>query len=196
MEETSRFRFPERIETERLILRPPYPGDGAEVNAAIRETFEDLKQWMEWADHLPEVEETELRCQSSHARFLSGLDFPVQVRLKPLGVLAASAGLHWRDEKVPSFEIGYWCRASFQRNGYVTEAVKALTIFAFRTMGANRVEIRCDARNMRSRRVAERAGYRLEAELKNERIAPDGFLRNTVLYALVPEEFDLIEAQY
>jgi RimJ/RimL family protein N-acetyltransferase len=59
----------------------------------------------------------------------------------------------------------------------------------FEQLGANRIEIRCDARNSRSRRVAERAGYRLEAELKNDIRAPDGLLRNTLIYALFPDEY-------
>ncbi len=56
-------------------------------------------------------------------------------------------------------------------------------------MGANRLEIRCDPRNVRSRRVAERAGYKLEAELRREQVGPDGNLRDTLIYVLFPDEY-------
>ena len=51
--------FPESFESERLIIRAPQPGDGAEMNAAIRETFDDLKIWMPWAQEIPTIEESE-----------------------------------------------------------------------------------------------------------------------------------------
>ena len=87
------------------------------------------------------------------------------------------------DWSIPKFEIGYWCRAGFQGCGYVTEAVQAVTEAAFRILKANRVEIRCDARNLRSRRVAERAGYHLDARLKNDVVARDGDLRTTLIFS-------------
>ena len=71
----------------------------------------------------------------------------------------------------------------------VTETVCALTRIGFEMFGANRIEIRCDARNLQSRHVAERAGYTLEATLKNDVVAPDGTLRTTAIYASFQEHF-------
>jgi hypothetical protein len=59
--EAKRPPFPDPIETERLLLRSPRPGDGAEVNQTIRESFADLHEWMDWASYLPDVAETERR---------------------------------------------------------------------------------------------------------------------------------------
>jgi RimJ/RimL family protein N-acetyltransferase len=56
-------------------------------------------------------------------------------------------------------------------------------------MATNRVEIRCDARNLPSRRVAERAGYRLEAELRSDDRANDGALRDTLIFVMLAEDF-------
>jgi len=181
--------FPEIIETERLLLRSPRAGDGAELNAAIRESFEQLHAWMEWADHMPTVEESEENCRTAYEKFLARTDFPLQARLKSSGELVLRMGLHPLDWKVPSFEIGYWRRKGFDGQGYVTEAVRAVTRLAFETLGANRVQICCDSRNIRSRNVAERAGYRLEAELRNAEIALQGGLRNTLIFALIPADY-------
>ena len=183
-----RFVFPAQIETERLILRPPQSGNGAIVNAAIRETFADLHQWLDWARELPSVEETETFQRRGHELWRKGEDFPVQAFLKEGGALVVLSGLHVRDAHVPKFEIGYWRRAGYDGKGYVTEVVRALTRLAFDTLGANRIEIRCDERNLRSRRVAERSGFPLEALLRNDEIGADGQLRNTCLYALLPGE--------
>jgi RimJ/RimL family protein N-acetyltransferase len=94
---------------------------------------------------------------------------------------------------VPSFEIGYWCRTRFEGRGYITEAVRAISRFAFNELGARRLEIRCDARNERSARVAQRAGYQLEGRFHNHRIDSSGQLQDSLIFALVSEE-QLVEA--
>ena len=67
----------------------------------------------------------------------------------------------------------------------MTEAVKAITGFAFSSLGMRRVEALPDEENKASCLVCERAGYVLEGTIRNDRIAPDGVLRNTRLYAAV-----------
>ena len=90
----------------------------------------------------------------------------------------------------PISASGYWVRRRFAGQGLIIQAVRGITRFAFETLGARRVEIRCDARNVvRSQRVAERAGYPLEATLRNHAVAADGKLRDTLIFArLEPPE--------
>ena len=52
-------------------------------------------------------------------------------------------------------------------------------------MSAERLEILCDSQNDASRKVAEKAGYHLEALLRAEDRGNDGSLRDTVNYALL-----------
>lgn len=181
--------LPDRLETERLLLRTPVPGDGAAINAAIRESFETLRVWMRWADHMPEVEETEERCRNAHDAFLSRAHLPFLLLCREDGAFVGRCDLHFVDLDVPKFEIGYWLRMCYQGQGYMTEAVRAVTRCAFETLGARRVEIRCDPRNLRSSRVAEKVGYRLEARLRDEQVAPDRNLRDTLLYTLLAREY-------
>ncbi len=97
--------------------------------------------------------------------------------------------MHRIDWDVPRFEIGYWVRTSLQGQGYITEAVNGISKFAFEQLKAERMEIRCDARNERSAAVARRAGYTLEAKLRRESRAPDGSLRDTLIFALLRDEW-------
>ncbi len=191
-EEPVRPKMPLRIETKRLIIRPPMPGDGVEMNAAIRETYEGLKLWMPWADHIPEVDETEINRVRAYANYLEGTDYNVQAYLKETGEFAVGSGLHRGDKKVPSHEIGYWCRQRFQGQGYVAETVRALTRVAFERMKANRIEIRCDLRNDASRKVAERCGFIKEAEMRNDSLGTDGSLRTSLIFAMIPEDFSFL----
>ena len=182
--------IPESFETERLIIRCPREGDGAEVNAAIRETFEALKPWMPWVDPIPTPEQTEERQRQARADFLHRTDLPLNLYSKASGMFVGGSGLHRMDWAVPRFEIGYWCRLRFQNQGFISEAVRGITAFAFLTLGANRVEIRCDNLNEPSRKVAERCGYTYEATLRNTGRRVDGSLRHTLVYSLIPAEFD------
>lgn len=106
--------------------------------------------------------------------------------LKDGNTYVGGSGLHSIDWTVPKFEIGYWCRKQFQGRGFMTEAVLAITQFAIGTLSAKRIVSLPDARNKPSRAVAERAGYKLEGVMANERIAPDGTLCNTCIYAMTP----------
>ena len=180
--------FPDQIETERLIIRAPRPGDGTAANAAIRESIQELRPWMPWAQTAPEVEETEAVFRGGAARFLKREDFLLTLWRKGNGQFVGGSGLHRIDWSVPCMEIGYWCRTSLAGQGYITEAVNGITRFAFEHLHAQRLEIRCDAHNARSAAVAKRAGYALEARLHNHMRAADRVgLRDTLIYVAFPD---------
>jgi RimJ/RimL family protein N-acetyltransferase len=181
--------IPESFETERLLIRVPRPGDGAETNAAIVETFESLHAWMDWAKELPTVVQTEEYCRLAHSKFIARQEIPLRLIHKETGLCVGSSGFGIRNWDVPALEIGYWCRKRFEGQGYISEAVRSILKFGFETLAARRIEIRCDSRNTRSIRVAERVGMKREAELRNHALAPDGSLRDTLIFALTDEDW-------
>lgn len=180
--------LPDVIETERLVLRAPRPGDGAAINAAILETWDTLQRWMPWARERPSVAESEEVARQMSAAFVTRTDLPMVVFRKDSRTYVGGTGLHRMDWAVPRFEIGYWVRRSCEGQGYVSEAVTALTRFAFATFGAHRIEIHCSHRNVRSQRVAERCGYILEGRLRNHGRETTGELRDMLVYALVADD--------
>ncbi len=184
--------FPDSFETERLLIRSPLPGDGPELNAAITESLDELRPWMDWVQRKPSPEESEENVRRARVRFLERSDLRLHLFLKGASTLVGSSGLHRIDWSVPKFEIGYWCRTRFTGQGYITEAVRGISAFAFDTLRASRVEIRCDSRNHRSAKVARQAGFRLEGELRNAQAAPDGSLRNTLIFSMIPEEYEAL----
>ncbi len=179
--------FPESFESNRLTIRAPRAGDGAEVNAAVRETFDDLKVWMPWAQQMPTLEESESFVRRSQSEFLARDDLMLLLFLKGTNTMVGSSGLHRINWNIPKFEIGYWCRKRFQGQGYITESTEAITKFAFETLGAKRVEIRCDSKNVRSRRIPDRLEFKLEGTLRNDSLSPSGELRDTLVFAKIEE---------
>lgn len=183
IKEPQRLDVPETLETSRLLIRCPLPGDGAAVNAALAQSIDILRPWMEWAQEVPSVEETEtLQCANCLA-YRQRKAFHFNAFLKTSGEFVSKPALFAVDWNVPRCEIGYWQHAWFEGQGLMTEAVVGVTEFAFRHLFMARVELRCDPRNARSIRVAERADYSREGYLHNAARDPQGGLRDTLIYA-------------
>jgi RimJ/RimL family protein N-acetyltransferase len=181
--------FPYSFETERLIIRGPLPGDGKMVRAAVLESQAELKQWMPWAVDIPNEEAYEANIRRGHIRFLSRQDLWLMVLLKDTGVIIGGSGLHRIDWDVPKFEIGYWLSTAYTGHGYMTEAVEAITDFAFNVLDAKRVEIRVDSDNHKSIAIPKRLGFAQEATLRNEaRHHLTQELRDTLIFAKVKLE--------
>lgn len=178
--------FPDEFETERLVIRSPMPGDGKEKRQAVSESLSRLEPWLHWAQQEPTPEESEVEVRQARVRFLERTDLQMLLFDRENGGLVGGSGLHRIEWEVPKFEIGYWCRSRFEGRGYVTEAVRGISGFAARHLGARRLEIRCDSRNLRSARVAERAGFELEARLRDASVTPGGGIGELLIYARFP----------
>lgn len=181
--------FPYSLETERLTIRGPLPGDGPELLTAVTESQEALKPWMPWAVDLPDEAGYEAQVREGQLKFLGREDLWMMLLLKGTSTIIGGSGLHRINWDVPKFEIGYWVRTGYGGNGYITEAVQALTTFAFDTLGARRVEIRCDALNTRSAAIPQRLGFAHEGTLRaDNRHHLTNQLRDTMIFAKVRVE--------
>lgn len=178
--------FPAQLETARLLLRAPQAGDGLEAYTAVQDSLEELRPWMPWACETltPETQEAVMR--RAHADFVARTDLMFLIFRKGADTMVGATGLHRIDWRVPRFEIGYWLRTSCTGQGYMTETVHALVAFTFDTLGAHRVEIRCDENNTRSAAVARRCGFELEGILRhNARHHLTDDLLNMMVFARV-----------
>lgn len=178
--------FPSQFETERLLLRAPQTGDGKATCMAVMESMTELKPWLPWATDTITADTQEAVMRRAHADFMARTDLMLLIFLKADGALLGGSGLHNIVWRVPRFEIGYWLRTSCTGRGYMTEAVNGIAAFAFDTLSAHRVEIRCDERNTRSAAVARRCNFDLEGILHhNGRDHITGQLENTMVFAQV-----------
>lgn len=176
--------IPMPITTPRLIIRPPQPGDGLAINEAIIESFEFIKEWLPWAKSIPTVDESEESVRQRHAKWILREDLGLHLYDRETGVYVGGTGLHRMNWDIPKFEIGYWVRKSFEGKGLISEAANATIRFAFEQLNAKRVELRCDAQNERSIKVAKNLGFVQEGHFKDDSLTPDGqSLRDTVIFA-------------
>ncbi|HKC17900.1 MAG TPA: GNAT family N-acetyltransferase [Steroidobacteraceae bacterium] len=181
--------LPESIDTERLHLRPPRRGDGALLYAAVAESLPELRRFLSslpWVAAEPSAQASELYCRNALANFMARKDLPFLLFEKSTGQLVGATGLHRIVWETPKAEVGYWVRTSRAGNGFIYEALTAMTAYAFQQLRAVRVELVTDEDNRASRKVAERCQFALEGLLRHDRRAADGTLVNTCIYARLP----------
>jgi RimJ/RimL family protein N-acetyltransferase len=183
--------FPDSFDTERLTIRAPRVEDAQEVIDAVCESLPELRPWMPWAAEPPVLEGTVGRLRHAMANWIAREDLLLHVYLKGTSTLVMGSGLHRIDWQAGKFEIGYWVRTKYMGQGFVTEAVNGITVFAFKQLQANRVVIRCDAQNIRSAAVAKRCGFLLEGILRHDSLDASGKLRSTMIFSkLSANEFN------
>ena len=85
-------------------------------------------------------------------------------------------------------EIGYWLGPRYWGRGICSEAVPAVTRWAFETLPFRRIYAGVFSNNAASMRVLEKAGYTREACLKRA-IYKNGQVLDEYIYATWPEEW-------
>jgi N-acetyltransferase len=99
-----------------------------------------------------------------------------------------------RDDR--ALEIGWtWLATPVQRSAVNTECKLLLLRHAFEGLGALRVQFKTDRRNLRSQRAIERLGAVKEGTLRKHRINHDGFVRDSVYYSIVDDEWPEVKAR-
>lgn len=91
---------------------------------------------------------------------------------------------------------GTWYGKQFQRTGLNRNCKFLMLEYAFKTLGAARVEFRTDERNTASRRAIEKIGGQFEGLLRSHTLMYDGFRRNTVCYSILKPEWALLQKDF
>ena len=92
-------------------------------------------------------------------------------------------------------EIGHTWYARDAWGGAVNPSCKFLLFqFGFEDLKLNRVELKCDARNARSRAAIAKLGAREEGTLRRHMVMFDGYVRDTVYFSVLAEEWPAVRA--
>jgi RimJ/RimL family protein N-acetyltransferase len=123
-----------------------------------------------------------------HARaFVAGTDEDYSLAITLDGAVVGAIGLGLNR---PAYRgrIGYWIAASARGAGTCTRALRLLCRWALEELGLRRLELITDPDNHASQRVAEKVGFRREGVLRSHLLHPDGRLRDSVMFSLLPGE--------
>lgn len=92
-------------------------------------------------------------------------------------------------------EIGStWYGKSAQRGPLNTQCKLLLLQHAFETLNCIAVEFRTHFFNHQSRRAIERLGAKQDGILRSHQVAPNGTLRDTVVYSIIAAEWPTVKA--
>ncbi|MGX9431130.1 MULTISPECIES: GNAT family N-acetyltransferase [Bradyrhizobium] len=92
-------------------------------------------------------------------------------------------------------EIGStWYAKRVQRSAVNTQCKLLLLTHAFEALDCIAVEFRTHFFNHQSRRGIERLGAKLDGVLRSHQIAPNGTLRDTVVYSIIASEWPTVKA--
>lgn len=162
--------LPDRIETERLVIRCWQPEDAPLLHTAITASVEHLRPWMPWVAFEPlSVDDRRELIEGWERDRTAGGDAVYGVLCD--GEVVGGCGLH--DRVGPGgLEIGYWIHVDHCGKGFATELSRALTSAALDLERVERVEIHTDKANEISARVPQRLGYTLTDEAPREIVAP------------------------
>ena len=125
-----------------------------------------------------------------------GLSLPFATTLKATGQIVGSTRFANMDLKNRRVEIGWtWVGVPWQRTVVNTEAKYLMLCHAFETLGCQRVELKTDARNSRSRQAILRLGAKEEGVLRKHMVAYSGRVRDTVYFSILDDEWPSVKAR-
>lgn len=185
----------DELRGERIVVRPLRMDDAQQVYAAVMESLAEMRPWFPFTDDYEaadaSMDVTRDYIARANADWLMRTHFDASLWDLAGERFLGNVGLHVRNWDIRSFEIGYWLRTSEVSQGYMSEGVRLLTDYAFNELAANRVMIRCDARNDRSAAIPRRLGFVYEGSLRQSK--PDqhsqaGALRDMFYFSLVKSD--------
>jgi ribosomal-protein-serine acetyltransferase len=145
-----------------------------------------LAEWLPWAAGESSVEMRHEFIRTSQQQLADDNGF--QAAILDGGEILGVIGFHRVDWANKATSIGYWIAAESQGRGIVTEAVRALTTYAFDVWGLNRVEIRAATSNARSGAIPLRLGFVEEGVARQSERHGDSF-KDLAVYSMLAADW-------
>lgn len=174
---------PERIETERLELRPPHISDAQPIYDGYARD-EEVTRYLAWQPH-KDLRETESFLAECVAAREQGERFPWVITFKG-GELVGMIEIRISDFKA---HVGYIIARRWWGRGLAAEALRPVVGWAISQPGIYRVWAVCDVANAASARVLEKVGMEREGVLRRNMLHPNVSAepRDSYCYAVVKE---------
>ncbi|OQS09580.1 hypothetical protein B0T37_13980 [Chromobacterium violaceum] len=168
-------------------IRPPEPArDAPRVYALIERHRATLSQWMAGIVRPRSAADTEAFLWSQAEGNEEGRCAHRVILVD--GEIAGICSLHGINAAHRYARLGYWLADSHVGRGVMSRALALLMHYAFEELGLHRLELGCAPENLRSCRVAERLGFRLEGELRDAQFL-NGRFWNMRCYGLLADEW-------
>jgi RimJ/RimL family protein N-acetyltransferase len=160
----------------------------------LTEAAKDGDLWKIWYTAIPKPEDMAKEIDRRLGLQKSGAMLPWTV-FDADGQIAGMTTYMNVDAANRRVEIGStWYAKRVQRSGLNTEAKLLLLQHAFEKLDCIAVEFRTHFFNQQSRRAIERLGAKQDGIFRNHQIAPNGTLRDTVVFSIIASEWPTVKA--
>ncbi len=171
-------------------LEPLTPAHREDLVTAVR----DGELWRLWYTSIPAPEKMQAEIERRLALQAAGSMLPFTVRDGD-GKVAGMTTYMNVDAGNRRVEIGStWYAKRVQRSALNTQCKLLLLTHAFEKLNCIAVEFRTHFFNHQSRRGIERLGARQDGILRSHQVAPNGTLRDTVVYSIIASEWPTVKA--
>lgn len=151
--------------------------------------------WTYMASTVRSKEEMEQMIVSAIQKREKGTDYTFVVINQENRIIGSTRYLDISHEH-KSLEIGStWYHPDVWRTRVNTECKYLLLRHAFETWNLRRVQLKTDSRNLRSQNAIERIGAVKEGTLRKDRVISGGYVRDTVFYSVLQEEWDMVKKE-
>lgn len=164
------------------LLRPLVPADAPSLAAHA----DDRDVWLNLRDRFPHP--YTLADAEAYIASIPASPRPAGFGIVVDGEAAGTIGLvPGSDIERHTAEVGYWLGRRFWGRGVVSDALRAVTAYAFAELGMHRVFAVPFADNAASVRVLEKAGYVLEGRMRRSAVK-DGRILDQWLFAACDDQ--------
>ena len=174
------------LRTARLILRELEDRDWAALHGCHSDP--DVVRYESFDVHTAEQTRQYIRDAQLDRVLQPRTTFDLAASLAGSPALIGRAGLRITSEKQREGTLWFIFARAFWRQGYATEAARAILDFAFGELRLHRVFGDCDPRNLGSIGVMERLGMRREARLV-ENVFIKGEWCDSLIYGILDREW-------
>ena len=160
----------------------------------LLEAVKDGELWKLWYTFIPKAEDMRKEIDRRLGLQKAGSMLPFTV-FDADGKVAGMTTYMNVDTPNRRVEIGStWYARRVQRTALNTQCKLLLLQHAFEKLDCIAVEFRTHFFNHQSRRGIERLGAKQDGILRNHQIAPNGTLRDTVVYSIIASEWPTVKA--
>ncbi|WP_169154756.1 GNAT family N-acetyltransferase [Brasilonema bromeliae] len=158
-----------RINTERCILRCVCEQDIPHVFSATR--FQGFNDGMLW-EAPQSIEELHEPLQRNLQAWDFGLAYTFTITCVYTSTFLGRISIRKHNEVEGVWNLGFWTHPEYQRQGYMTEAARAIVEFGFTVLEAERIEAYHALWNTGSEKVLKRIGMKFVCYI------PQGFQKH------------------
>jgi ribosomal-protein-serine acetyltransferase len=169
-----------------ILLRSYQLEDANDLFAAVNNSRQHLRHWLNWVDKTTKPEHT-LQFLQQSIQYLNnqeGIALGIFFKRKIIGGI----GMHHWDHTLKKAQLGYWISKEYEGRGIIHKCLVRFIDFLFHKAGLNKIEIHFIPENTRSAGVAERLGCIVEGVIRQSNLQ-NGKLGDIIITGLLKSDW-------